>query len=47
MDQPRPLFIVIGLVALIAMAAGVYVAIEAESSVTHEQAAPPAAPPAG
>ena len=44
MDQPRPLFIVIGLAALIAMAAGVYVAVEAENTATQEQAAPPAPP---
>ncbi len=34
MDQPKPLFIVIGLAGLIAMAAGVYVSVVAASSVT-------------
>ena len=33
MDQPRPLFILIGLAGLLAMAAGVYVSVVAASSV--------------
>jgi hypothetical protein len=33
MDQPKPLFIVIGLAGLLAMAAGVYVSVVAAASV--------------
>jgi hypothetical protein len=39
MDQPRPLFIVIALAALIAIAASVYVSVVAASSVEHPPAA--------
>jgi hypothetical protein len=35
MDQPRPLLVVISIVALIAMAAATYVAIVASESVPH------------
>lgn len=39
MDQPRPLFILIGIAALVAMMGGVYVSVVAASSVTHSPAA--------
>ncbi len=39
MDQPRPLFILIGLAGLLAMAAGVYVSVVASTSVRPAAAA--------
>jgi hypothetical protein len=44
MDQPRPILVLISVVALIAMAAGVYVAVVAETSVTPPAATPPVQP---
>jgi len=40
MDQPRPLLVVISVVALIAMAAATYVAIVAQESAPPHVAAP-------
>jgi hypothetical protein len=40
MDQPRPLLVVISVVALIAMAAATYVAIVASQTVPHATATP-------
>lgn len=44
MEQPRPVLVIISIVALIAMAAGVYVAVVAETSVAPPAAASPVQP---
>jgi uncharacterized membrane protein len=46
MDQPKPILIVMSIVALIAMAGAVYVAVVAQAEAMQEQSAAPAQPPA-
>ena len=51
MDQPKPVFILIGVVALVFIAAGFFVGIAAETEATEQQHTaavpqPPAAQPA-
>jgi len=46
MDQPKPVFILIGVVALVFIAAGFFVGIAAENEATEQHTAAPAPPPA-
>jgi hypothetical protein len=46
MDQPKPILIIMSIVALIAMAGAVYVGVVAETEAMQQHAAPPAQPPA-